>query len=511
VNHRLLSLCLLTAACATPRFNTFEEKEAPAPTVAAPSRPAGPVTYVSPPPPGRLAEVPLQSIRSAERVLPNGLKVVVVEHARRPLVRVRLVLPHGGSVDEELLESGQTALAMRLLGDGYELDQNGKELFHEKSLARQVGEAGGALSFNTTHDLSWMGIDGYAVDLPRYLELVADGVRKPRAGAEAFGARRDGMLDALEDREGDDPTLFYDLLRQAAFGPEHSYGRPSYGVVDGLNVFGVEDVVVRQRKLLTPGGAVLLIVGAVKAEEAFALARETVGKWVTPRAPLPAAVVTPVSLAPSSAVLIPRKPARTTQLCLARPLSDVKASDAAVELLAAILGDQRLYQELRELRGLTYSTSAELWRVRHARALLACTAVRGKATEEGLKIIQTVLGKLRSAPPTVDEVNRARAQLRTRLRATHEDLNSISAAWLHALELGRTVSAQRDLAELDAVTPAQLHQLARQVLAPDHLQWVFVGEPEQVEAAARKNGLRSLQRRREPRSGSHTTASASDR
>jgi zinc protease len=485
-----LAACLFVA-CAT----------APAPLpppTPAPAAPA-PAPWVSDPPPGRLPELAIPAPKSHERTLRNGLRVVLVEHPHGPLVGVRLMLPHAGSAGEPVALAGSTAVSIEMLTATHDHLRAVWMGESEKSLGRQIAEVGGMLSHRTSHDVSWLGIDGFAADLPRFLELLGAGVKEPRAGRFAFSAVRINIHEGLTDRATDDPTLHSELLEQAAFGAAHPYGRPTYGTRAGMRALTYKEITRIQRRILRPQGAVLLIVGGVRPGEAFSLAEENFGEWTAKGDPPAHTPVAPPRPPRASALLLPRTQARITELCATRPLGDVTDSDAALEIFTSILGERRLTQELRELRGLTYSATAQLWRKRQGRALVACAALRARATGEGLQIFLRTLEAMRQTPPTAAEVERARAQLRSRVRAQHAELNAIRERWMRALELGRSQSLEEELAALEAITPEQVHRLAVRLLAPESLQLLFAGSPAQVEPAARAQGVSGLRRYVEPK------------
>ena len=101
----------------------------------------------------------------------------------------------------------------------------------------------------------------------------------------------------------------------------------------------------------------------------------------------------------------------------------------------------------------------------------------------------STLEQLRTAPPTQAEVDRAKAVLIARARASNDDVASSIARWLTALELGDDVSIANQVASIDRVSAVEVKALAEKALQLDSLQMVFSGDALKIEGAIRANHL----------------------
>ncbi|HET9551469.1 MAG TPA: insulinase family protein [Anaeromyxobacteraceae bacterium] len=475
-------LAALVALAAAPA--RAGEAAAPPPPAAPP-----PAWTPAPPPPPAARAVPVAP-PARELVLANGRRIVAVEHHARPLVLVTLVLPRGALSDPPDA-AGATSLAIDIATDFHEVGPRGEELVEERSLRRQLAERGGLLRAGSGHDASWLSVDGFAGDLPVYLDLLATALREPRHGSQSYKGRRDARLDFLEDLRASDGAALEKVMAEAAFGPGHPYARPGIGTHAGLLRMGLEDVVRHQEALLVPEGATLLVVGDVSAGAALAQARTAFQSWKGRALPAPEAP--PAPAARGGMGLLRRQPAATLVTCATRALGGVAASDAALELLAALLGEgprSRLAIALRDEGGHAYSVGAALERRRHGRAFLACSPLAAGRAGEGLAAFRATLAAARAAPPTEADLAHARGLVLGRLDAGWDDAERISDAWSSALLLGEDrPRPERQRAALEAVTPAELWRVAREVLRPEALRWVVSGEPRVAEWAAKVNGL----------------------
>jgi predicted Zn-dependent peptidase len=438
--------------------------------------------------------VPRSLPRAAEAVLPTGLRVVVVEHHRRPLVGVALVLPTGTLADPRD-GSGATYLAVQLASDYYEREVDGTSIPDEKSFRRRVIEMGGDVTFEAAADASVISFSGLATDAGAYLRLLADAMARPRRGGDSFLTRRNKLLDALDDLETSDPAALQQAVREAAFGSGSPYARPGRGTSADLTRLGLEMVEAQQDRVLVPSGATLVVVGDVQTARIMAEAREAFRRWDRVGEPAPR-WTEPAFVSRPGVGYLRRQPAATLAACAARPLTGVKATNAQLEVLAALLGGgyrNRLMLSLREQGGLAYTASAGLVRRRHARALLACAAVAGDRAGEGLRRMRQVLAGLRTEPPTEEELARARALAVAEREASVENASAILDAWIGALVLGQTApDPGRECAEIEHVTAADLQRVAREVFSSGSVLWILSGDRMAATAAADANELGPL-------------------
>jgi predicted Zn-dependent peptidase len=469
-----------------------------APPIVPPSPPAaaGPA-WITTPPPAPLAGPPAPAPRppARELLLPNGLRIVVVEHHRRPVVAIQLLLPRGGLSDPPN-GAGLGYLSVKLAGDLREKSPEGEELHWEKTFFRQVVELGGLSEFALSSEVALLEVSGYAQDLGRYLQLLADALRRPRHGERAFGERRRLMLDALDDLETSDPRTLEQRLAEAAFGAGHPYARSIGGTRATVDALGLEDVIAHQARLFVPRGATLLVVGDVEPGRAFGEARAAFGTWTGD--PMPAPVLEGAELPAGRAEVgfLRREPASTLVACAARPLPDVAGSEGALDVLAAVIGrgsDSQLMVALRQERGLTYGASAQLLRRRRARAFLACSALEAARAEEGLQAFRQALLAARASPPAAEAVERARALLLADLEAGSDDVAQLAGSWVRALVRGHAAPRPaQERADLERVTAADVHRLARALLEPGSLRWILSGDARVAARAAEATGMGRL-------------------
>lgn len=451
-----------------------------------------PVHLATPPPMTKLPVPAPERVEPKGVRLDNGLQVVVAPWHRRPVVSIRLVFGRGAATDSPHAR-GATYFAVAALGDLYEEDEAGNELPPgERTLGQQLRELGARFFFDVESDDAMLAIDGYSSDVDKYLGTLGRSVVVPRHGAEMFALRREAVYEEIEDVEAGDDQTFFQYLGRAAFGVDHPYALPVYGSLSTLKSLGHEQVIERQHQVLDPTTATLIVIGDVSPEAVIPVIQKAFGRWRTRQVGPEEVIPSPEARARDRVYVIPRRPSVTMTICAARPLGNVVADDAALDVLAAIVGrtaDSRLERALREETALAYSTSATVIRRRHARAFFACTRVLSGEARDGLTRLVATLGEVASRPPTGEELERARSVLLGEIDDEDDDLAGRLRAELDAVSRRAPRRRGDKVDALGRVTLEDVQRLARTLLEPGALQLLMAGEPGPARRAAEGVGL----------------------
>ena len=488
---------LACAALFSCRTVPAAEVPAPPPIAASPAPPPPQAPWVHTPPPPPLARHAFAAPAVTRRTLENGLRIVVVEHHRRPVVTVNFVFPHGALSDPPT-DAGITFMAVHLASDFYESMGVNDSSGNEESFRRRVIDLGGTARFEVESDDSLIQIEGYAQDAQGYVVMMKDAVRKLRHGARSFLARRAAALDAFEEIESEDPEALRQKLAQAAFGSDHPYARSIIGTTQSLNDLELQEVMDHQHLVFSPAGATLLVVGDVKPGPVIATAETMFENWEGGNAPVPAVPPPALPRNPGEIAFLDRHTASTLFTCATRPLPEVAGTDAALRVLVAVLGQgfgSRLNMVLREENGLTYAAYAEIVRRRQANALIACSPLQGSRADLGVRLFRSVLEGMRTTPATDDEIRLAKSRLLAELESSWDDVNRVTHSWLTAITLGNgTPRIEQERAEIEKVTAKDVQKLARRLFRLETFRWVVSGERKAAAQAFEASGYGKLRR-----------------
>lgn len=391
--------------------------------------------------------------------LKNGLRVVLAPDSAAMAVDVAVWYP-AGTRAERAGFAGASHLAERLMFRGSAAVPDGEHV-------RRILAEGGTVNTQMSPDYAcfWQTVPAEAV--PLALRLEAARMAGLTYGAEAFEAeRRAARADLRGWRDRPVVTLALAQLRATLF-EGHPYGRLLYGSDADLARLTAKDFESWRRGAYAPGSAVLTIVGRFDAEATLALVRRTFESL--PKGS-PAALPAVKDLAPGERRGWTREntPAR---LLLAGwrvpPASDPDAP--AFELLAQVLGGgekSRLNAALVQDWHAALLTQAGVVPNREASMFWAMAALGADAdSSTAERALLDQVGRLAREPIPGDELDRARAQLLTgelfRLQTVHARAQALGEAQVFA---GDPAVADRRLAQLAALTPADLQRAAQRVL-----------------------------------------------
>jgi zinc protease len=447
--------------------------ERPGPAAGALPAPAGLPPTVQPP-----AVTPRPA--PEERVLANGLRVVVAPAGKLPLATV-LIRFRGGSALDPAGKEGLTAMTASLGAQG----AGGRP---PAAVAAAVAGLGDTYSAHVDEESTTLRLTGLA-NLDQALPLMADVVRRPSLGRAAVWRARlraeDKAGEALQDLD----AITDAAVARLVYGGG-AYGHPPGGSPESLARIGLSDVVRQHALIWRPDNAVLVVSGGVDAREAFALAERAFGGWPRPRGPLPAPPAQ--AAAGSGRVVLVDAPGVTeaTVVVAGRSVHRLDRSYYAALVANGVLGggfSSRLNQQIRVRKGLSYDVSSEV-ETRQAGSLFSATAeADAGAAPEVARMMLDQLGALASAPPADGELKARKSALigdAVSAGRTGEDLaDSLADAVLY----GRGLHDLPDyVSGVEAVTSAQVSAAAPLLCDAKTVNILVIGDKKRASREMRR-------------------------
>lgn len=284
--------------------------------------------------------------------------------------------------------------------------------------------------------------------------------------------------------EDDPQDTVFDVLGEAVFGG-HPLGRPIIGRAPVIRDTPAEDIAAFHAARYVPGSVVIAAAGSVDHDAIVELAERTLGDAAAASAP----VVEPAPEGPAPGVRFQRKDTEQCHVCLGAvglPRGDDRRFAARV--LDAIFGglsSSRLFQAVREERGLAYSVYSFSGQYSDTGQIGLYVGTRPDKVGEAMKVVGEELERLREQPATEQELDRARENVKARmvlsLESTGARMNRLGASLLFGLPLLETDEA---MARFDAVGLDDLRELTEALWAPERLSAAGIGPDEQEFRAA---------------------------
>jgi predicted Zn-dependent peptidase len=398
----------------------------------------------------------------------NGLPVHLVElPGTRALTA--LIAFDAGARTERPEENGMAHFLEHLVFKG------GEKYPTYREVNETAERLGGVLNAYTSHDLVAFHITVRAESATPAIDLLSDFVARPRIDPDELDRERGVVIQEI-NRAYDQPSMVAEyLIDRATFG-EHPLGRTVLGPEENLRSFTRESIVAfRQRRWAgTAGGAFL--VGNVSHAPVEEQLHELLARFPALSEPEPYAPA-PI-FAPQ--VLVEQRDTNQSHLRMVyRPALDVTdiRKRAALSIYSTLLGGSmgsRLFEEIREKRGLCYSVYAAGHAFADVAILQLGSGLESSKCTEAYSRMRQIVSELRTQGPTREEVERARAYAAGRMVLAFESSNAVARhCATQQVVFGEDIDPDAAIAALDAVTFEQVQEVAAEV--EDHLAVACVG------------------------------------
>jgi predicted Zn-dependent peptidase len=272
-------------------------------------------------------------------------------------------------------------------------------------------------------------------------------------------------------RDDDPSDLIHDLFLEKYYG-DTPLGRPILGTVESINEMSRSTVFNYYRKRYRPQDLVVAVAGNVNHKNVVQMVEDALGKDNFLDQPK-----SDYEIRTSGAVKVPGRgqvtllDRKTEQAHIVYGVAGVARNDKrrfALSILATALGggmSSRLFQEIREKRGLAYSTYAYSQQFAGSGVLSFYVGCKPDRAIEATKIIQDILHDVAEKGLTHEEILRAKGAVSGSLVLSQEDTGSrMTRIGKSELVYGEIMSFDQILQEIADVTPDQIKEIARESL-----------------------------------------------
>jgi predicted Zn-dependent peptidase len=398
-------------------------------------------------------------------VLPGGLRVVTeqVPGARSAAVGVWVGV---GSRDETPALSGASHFLEHLLFKGTATRS-------ALDIAVAVDAVGGDLNAFTSREHTCYYAHVLGDDLPMAIDLICDVVTDAVVAEPDVEAERGVILEEIAMRDDDPSDLVGDVFGEALFGPT-PLGRPVIGDVATIETLTRDRIAGYYRRRYKPENMVVAVAGAVDHPTVVRLVRAAFADRLDPAAaPLPPRSGSRPGRGPARRIGAVERPTEQAHLILGgTALARGDERRFALGVLNNALGggmSSRLFQEIREKRGLAYSVYSFTTQHAGAGQFGVSVGCHPAKVPEVLALVREQLAEVADHGITDAEVTRGRGQSRGGLVLGLEDMGSrMSRIGKGELSYGEVLTVDQVLARIDAVTPDDCREVAADVLRRQH-------------------------------------------
>jgi zinc protease len=423
-----------------------------------------------------------------ERTLANGLKVIVKEDHRAPVV-VQQIWYKAGSMDERTGKTGIAHVLEHLMFKGTRSVPAGE-------FSRRIAAAGGRENAFTSYDYTAYFQQLHKSVLPLAMKLEADRMHNLNLSAGEFAKEVRVVMEERRMRTDDQPQALLQEKMMAVAYQEHPYRNPVIGWMSDLESLDVADAAAWYRLWYAPNNAILVIAGDVRANEVFALARRHYGGIARSILPPRRNYSEPAQLGIKRMVV--KAPAELPQLLMSYHTPVLRQPEQdwqpyALEILAGVLdGNEsaRLNKHLVREQQVASSVGVGYDSASRGPGLftLQATPSTGKTVGDAETALRQEIALLIKEGVSAEELKRVKAQVMA------GEVYKLDSVFYQAMQIGQMESLGLGhkslpvmLEKLQAVTAEQVREVAQAYLKDDNLT-VAVLDPQPLSGSHKVEG-----------------------
>ena len=345
-----------------------------------------------------------------------------------------------------------------------------------QQIAETFDEMGGELNAATSREHTVLYARVPDRHLEEALDVMADMVFAPTFAD--LDSEREVVLEEIALVEDTPQDLVHDLLAEAVFS-DHPLGRPVIGRAEVISTVSRRSVAAYHRSAYVSGNVVLAAAGQLEHERVRELLERTVRLRVEPPA-RGARVRSPLVKEPAPGMRFQEKDTEQFHVCVgALGIARSDRRRFAASLLDAILGgsaSSRLFQEIREKRGMAYSVYSFASQYTDSGLVGIYVGTREENLASCLEIVTEQIADVAAGNLRDRELERAKENLKGRIALSMESTsNRMSRLGRSLITDTELLSLDRVIAEIDAVEPVALAELAAVLLNSERISVAGIG------------------------------------
>jgi zinc protease len=419
--------------------------------------------------------------------LSNGLKVVLAERHNVPVVHFNLLVDAGHAADS-LAQPGTANLALNLLTEGTTTRD-------ALQIAARAEDLGAHLGSGSTLDTSAIFLNAITTRLPESLDLFADVLLNPTFPEKELPRLKSQTLATIQQQKAQPRGIASRLFPRLLYGEGHAYSNPFSGIGNEETVKSMTAEELRgfYHRWVRPDNATLLIVGDTTLAQIQPLLEQRLARWKAPAEPLPVKQLGTIPAQPKPRVFLVNRTGSEQSLVLAVALAPPRSTpdNVALETVNTVLGGSfisRINMNLREDKHWSYGAGSGLADAKGQRVFQVAALVQTDKTAESMTEMRKELRDLVGArPPSDKEIRFAKDTLVRALPGQNETSSQVAGSYADILTYGLPDSYLNDfVGEVEALTPQQVQTAGAELVHPEALTWIIVGDLSVIEANVRK-------------------------
>lgn len=433
-----------------------------------------------------LGASPTSKFPELERAtLSNGLKVVLAQRPSIPQIRFDLLLDAGFAADQSGTP-GTASLALAMMDEG-------TTHLNAIQISDRLAQVGANLGTGSKLDVSSVSLEALKENLDASLAIYADVVLNPSFPRSDFERLKKQRLAQIQQEKADPVGLALRVFPGLLYGPGHAYSNPwtGSGTEESTAKITRDDLVRFHRAWFKPNHATMVVVGATTMAEIKPKLEQLFAGWQP--GSVPAKSIATVRQQRRPTVYLMDRPGSLQSVIIAGHVAPPKANpqEVTIQTMNGVLGSDfgsRVNMNLREDKHWAYGAYTFFRDARGQRPFVAYAPVQTDKTKEAVvELDKELRGILKDRPIEPGELARAQASLTLTLPGSWETMSALSGAIVDIVTFGLEDRYYDTFAEkVRAQTVQSLTSVAGDIIHPDQLVWVIVGDRSKIEPGIRE-------------------------
>lgn len=424
--------------------------------------------------------------------LSNGLKIILAERHDIPIVKLFLVLDAGYAADQFGLP-GTASMAMSMLDEGTK-SRTALEISEELSML------GATLGTGSSLDVCTVSLSVLKEKLDAALPIYADVILNPVFPESDFQRLKKQRLAQIKQEKSRPFSMALRALPGLLYGEGHAYSNPftGSGTEKSTEAMTRDNLVSFHDTWFQPAITTMVIVGDITKEEIVPLLENLFSGWHTTGKGLKKNI-DEVPLSPDQKMYLIDKPGAIQSMVFAGHLAPPtnNPNEITIETMNTILGGtftSRINMNLREEKHWSYGARSIFVDARGQRMFFAYAPVQTDKTVETIQEIdKEIRGIIGPKPVTDEELVKAQKSQTLRLPGRFETMNAVASAILEMVQFGTPEDYYETYADIvNSLQQQDISTSAQEVIHPDNIIWLIVGDREKVEDGIRAIGFGEL-------------------
>ncbi len=344
-----------------------------------------------------------------------------------------------------------------------------------QSIAREMDAIGGNLDAFTSKETICFNVKSLSDHVPIALDVLTDLVLNPIFARPEIERERGVILEEIKIDEDNPDVLVHELFTQS-FWKGHPLGKPILGTTETVGRLGQEQLFAYHGDRFHAGNIIFSAAGNLDHEQFTAAVAEKFSSLAGGQTPTELSAPQPTA----RIVLRNKKALEQVQICLGVPSPPITDENRYITLiLNTVLGggmSSRLFQTIREERGMAYSVYSDLSPYRDTGTLCVYAGTSANKVMEVVDLIVAEFRKLKETPLSEEELTRAKDQVKGNILLGLESSNSRMANLARQeMYFRQFFTVDEIIARISDVTAAQVQAMAQRLFNPDSIAVTLLG------------------------------------